>query len=641
MIALMKHLEIICMRGVLTELTEFIQQLGVLHIEETPLNIDEVPDFLHRVHLTREQRADLEALEALQATLRELAPLLAANAGEKEIAEAARSYADQDPAKWRRAVRGWSRDLRSLSRRKGNIFDNVELLNSFRRTLRTVAPLVQGQPVVLGKNGRAFVLKGDVERVLNQLEERRHEELGPGTDLFSKRLARNAAVAVLTYPEELDRAVQNLLREHHIAPVDLPDKTLNDRPLNEVLEQVEKDLAEQESSLQAIRDELDVLSQTIAPRLSALERLIADRLGRLHVMTRFAHSELVGVIHGWIPAEDTADFVRALEERFPEAVSINELSVEHIDKHRIPTLLRNHPLFQPFEVLLSLFDPPRYGSFDPSVLVGVFFVLFYGFILGDVFYGAIVLGLALWMRTRWRSHPVVRAAGSVGVYMGISSIVFGVLFGEYCGDLGARWLGLQPVWFHRGHDTTALLLIAIAAGAVHITISLVLGIREALRHGGRKHALEQAAMLVGLMGLGAGALAYADVAPFSTTPGMVATVLLLAACALMLVKASGFMAPIQFMEVISLVTNVLSYSRLMALGMASLALADVANELARESSSLFVGIPIAAALHALNVCIGMFSPTLHSLRLNYVESLPKFYAAEGKRYTPFKKEALQ
>src|SRR5690606_7432936 len=91
---------------------------------------------------------------------------------------------------------------------------------------------------------------------------------------------------------------------------------------------------------------------------------------------------------------------------------------------------------------------------------------------------------------------------------------------------------------------------------------------------------------------------------------------------------------------LGLTAKVLSYARLMALGMASVVLADLANELLYNTSGLvflLVGVPMAGLIHLLNIGIGVFSPTIHSLRLNYVEFLPKFYEPEGRNYTPFRK----
>ena len=89
----------------------------------------------------------------------------------------------------------------------------------------------------------------------------------------------------------------------------------------------------------------------------------------------------------------------------------------------------------------------------------------------------------------------------------------------------------------------------------------------------------------------------------------------------------------------SLGGNVLSYARLMALGIASIALADIANMLP-GMFGYWLGIPAALLVHLFNIGIGVASPTIHSLRLNFVEFLPKFYSPEGKGFDPFRKETI-
>ncbi len=102
-------------------------------------------------------------------------------------------------------------------------------------------------------------------------------------------------------------------------------------------------------------------------------------------------------------------------------------------------------------------------------------------------------------------------------------------------------------------------------------------------------------------------------------------------------KAMGAMGMIGILEIMSLGGNVLSYARLMALGIASIALADIANMMPGMFGYV-LGIPAALVIHLFNIGIGVASPTIHSLRLNFVEFLPKFYSPEGKGFAPFKEE---
>ena len=92
------------------------------------------------------------------------------------------------------------------------------------------------------------------------------------------------------------------------------------------------------------------------------------------------------------------------------------------------------------------------------------------------------------------------------------------------------------------------------------------------------------------------------------------------------------MGPIEF---IGLVGNILSYLRIAAIGLASVYLAKVANEMAGMIGNLVVGIILAILIHALNLVLGAFSPTIQSLRLHYVEFFQKFYQGGGRQYEPF------
>lgn len=638
MIARMDRVEIVCMRQRLADVVTFLQEHGAVHIEEVPLAVEEAEGYLTRIDLEPAQQREADALEDLHRTLNEVVPLLTAKPTPDAVVSAGARIAGASRRELDDKARTWIRELRSFTRRRINIRDNIEILNTFKRSLEMLQPLLGGRDVILGQNARAFVLKGDGGRTFELLSERLRTELGPEVRLVHERLTRNTIVGIVTYPESLNESVGAVLREERIAPMEPPGNGFKGLGVREVLTRVADALARNEADATSLNAQLLEYSRQVGAELMAVEAKLSDRMAQLSAVNSFAQSEMIGVIHGWVPSDVSSELRAALDKRFPGETLVSTLPLHEVDIRSIPTQLRNPSLLKPFEVLLTLFKPPTYGTMDPTALVAVSFVLFYGFILGDVAYGLAVIAFGYFLKRKLGHLAPVNAAGTVAYWMGGSAIIFGFLYGEFFGDFGEQYLHMPVLWFHRGHDAVTLMLYAIIFGCIHIPLALILGIRADLRHHHTKHAAEKFALLLGLIGIAIVVLGFAGVGPFPTLFFKVLAGLCFVSFLGILVWAVGPMAPIIALEVVSLVGNVLSYCRLMALGLAGVLIADLANDLG-GALGLVIGVPMALLIHAFNIGLSMFSPTIHSLRLNYVEFLPKFYSPEGKSYQPFKKEA--
>ena len=217
------------------------------------------------------------------------------------------------------------------------------------------------------------------------------------------------------------------------------------------------------------------------------------------------------------------------------------------------------------------------------------------------------------------------------------SIVFGFLYGEAFGTLGEHF-GMHALWLDRTspEQVTGLLLFTVAVGAGHVTLGLILGVWEALRERSRNHLLERGGMLVGLMGLFLIVTVLVKGLPQAfMTPGIAALIVGIVLLGASLGWLGLLMGPIEFIGVVG---NILSYLRIAAIGLASVYLARVANDLAGSVGNIVVGVIIAVLIHALNLVLGAFSPTIHSLRLHYVEFFRKFYEGGGRPYEPFRSQ---
>ena len=164
---------------------------------------------------------------------------------------------------------------------------------------------------------------------------------------------------------------------------------------------------------------------------------------------------------------------------------------------------------------------------------------------------------------------------------------------------------------------------------MHVSLGLLLGVVNAFLLRERREAIGRAALLVGLLATFVAIGALARIVPAEA--GVLAVVAILIAVVVAAV-AIGMAGPV---EMFGVVGNVLSYARLMAIGLASVMLALVANRLGGLAENVLVGALVAVALHTLNIGLGFFDSSIQGLRLHYVEFFGRFVESGGIPYTPF------
>jgi V/A-type H+-transporting ATPase subunit I len=235
--------------------------------------------------------------------------------------------------------------------------------------------------------------------------------------------------------------------------------------------------------------------------------------------------------------------------------------------------------------------------------------------------------------------PIYRSLVQVILICGFWSVLFGFIFGEFLGALGHQLFGLKPLWIERsGATLKSLFVFAVAVGAAHMLLGFVLGIWEALRARSRKELSERVGKLIALIAVFWLVAIVAGTLPRDlTTPGIAALIVGIVLLSIPLGWLGGILGPI---ETLGLISNVLSYLRLAAIGLSSFYLAEVANRLYGISTNVAVGAIVAGLLHALNLSIGIVSATIQSLRLHYVEFFTKFYQSGGEPFRPFKQSGV-
>ncbi|MCK4968284.1 MAG: V-type ATP synthase subunit I, partial [Candidatus Aenigmarchaeota archaeon] len=298
------------------------------------------------------------------------------------------------------------------------------------------------------------------------------------------------------------------------------------------------------------------------------------------------------------------------------------------DSKGAPTELENPKGVKPFEFFMGLYSLPKYTEVDPTFFMFLTFPLFFGFMLGDLGYGILTFIIFWVIRSKINSKEL-KPVLSVMMFASFMTAVFGYIFGEFFGAEHIFGYEMHPI-FHRLHDPVGLFTMSIIIGVVHVNMGLIIGFyNEFKSHGIKAALLEKASWMI----LQLGALAYVTIN--SSVGGVV-----IIASIIMLAMGEGVKG---ILELPSILTNILSYARLMAVGLASAILALVVNEMAGSAFSagtfgIIMGAIILVAGHTIAILLGMLSPFIHSMRLHYVEFFLKFYQGGGKEYKPFGRE---
>jgi len=442
--------------------------------------------------------------------------------------------------------------------------------------------------------------------------------------------AEGALVGLIAADREVTENLRQALTDERVPELNLPEE-LAGLPLLQRIAALQSRSEEQEARCRQLERELLVFSRQWRPIYRRALDWLEERLALYRATATAYTTRLCFIIQGWMARDEVTELESDLQKKFDGRVVIEQQSILEEDLDQVPVQLRNPGYFAPFEVLSRLLPLPKYSSYDPTPMIGIFFPILFGMILGDIGYGAVLLLISLGLA---KGFPRGRLVSDIGKILGVASIytlVFGFLYGEFFGDLGELWLGLHPAWFDRGKAVLPMAIFAVSVGVMHVLLGISLGALAELRRHHPRKALLKLAMLTAVL------LLVLTVVDFfypqtwlSTGPLLIGVAILLP----VLIAAEGLLAPLELLKTMG---NIISYVRIMAIGFSSVMLAVVANRLGGMTGDVLAGIMVAGILHAFNLLLGVFAPTVHSLRLHYVEFFSKFLDLGGRRFEPWQK----
>lgn len=527
--------------------------------------------------------------------------------------------------------------IKSLS-----VWRNLDIPIEFKGTRKTkafVGTLPQGVTELKAKEMLAEMLKDEDRYVLEVID------VSP----------EQTCIFVLCHIDAKD-CVQSALREKGFAwPAfstdEIPSKKIEE--LSKKISKIESTIKEQEKEIKSYKGQRNAMKFMIDYH--------EMRSQKYEVISKLLYTKNVFFLSGYIPKKYSKRLESVLTSKFDVAIEF----VTPDSEDDVPVVLSNNKFSAPVEGVLESYSLPGKGEVDPTSIMAIFYYLLFGMMLSDAAYGFIIIIVCGFVLLKYKTiKSGLKKTLKMFLYCGISTTFWGILFGSYFGDaidvISTTFFGthltIPALWFVPLKEPMRMLAFCFGFGIVHLFTGLFIQFYELVKNKQYKDALYDVVSWYLLVG---GIIVYMLSMPMITQmlvldfilPSLVGKVgiicAIIGACLIVLTSGRESRNPFKrFLKglyglygVTGYLSDILSYSRLLALGLATGVIAQVFNKMGTMAGNSFIGVILFIFVfiigHTMNIAINLLGAYVHTNRLQFVEFFGKFYKGGGREFSPF------
>lgn len=553
-------------------------------------------------------------------------------------------------------------DIRMLREEEGDILTEIREIEQRLSAVEILKHLDYDLSVFNNKYVASFLVRKEKNRNFKEIVE--------STVNNSMVLDIGNDYVLMAVPEDKDSELAQLAGRQNFKLIHVP--MMSGKP-SEFYDYLQVRLSENRRSLNQVRTDINSLADNEYPDIAQIREALEIEVKKMEASEKLASTSDAFAMEGWIPEK----YFDPLDSKLNELTS-GRMIFRRLETDELPPTIMNNPgRFKIFEFFVRFYSLPQQGEIDPTMIFAIVFPIFFGLMVGDWGYGLTILGISLWLIHRL-NNPVkkshiprvlskfvltimgpesLKTLGKALIPGAIVAIAEGLVFNNFFGFPlfpytvfavstgfgGTTVLGFPPTpaeLYGVDFMVRKLLLFSGYIGLSMVSLGLIFGMINRLRFGQRKEAIGKLGWLVfawgiALLGL---ALIHGQASfNFSQSPlSLLYIIMLVVGLGLIIAteKAQGGM------EIPSIISHILSYTRILGILLASVILSQIIDLIFLKGVNkgpeyAVVGVIILVFGQLFNLVIAVFEPGIQGARLIYVEFFSKFFTGNGKVFRPF------